>query len=164
MSSDESPGVSLQTFENVSTSNAQDNSAKFSKTQWIQGKAPPGGHIHNIFADPEGALYAVSPTGLYKFAVGAAAWTRIDANIPIDKSFMPMAAHEGTLCIVSTDAIFTSDDRGETWNSMGSRPEGYAVGLIIRNVPQAPMTMYLALEDKGVFRSTDGGIKWNPSQ
>ena len=162
VSSDKSAGVSLQTFENVSTSNAQDNSAKFSSAQWIQGNAPPGGHIHNIFADPEGALYAVSPTGLYKFAVGAAAWTGINADIPIDKSLMPMAAHEDTLYIVSADAIFTSSDRGETWNSMSSRPAGYAVGLIISDVPQAPMTMYLALEDKGVFRSTDAGIKWDP--
>ena len=161
VSSDKSTGASLQTFENASTSNAQDNSAKFSSAQWIQGNAPPGGHVRNIFAGTEGTLYAVSPTGLYRFAVDATAWTRINANIPIDKSFMPMAAHEGTLCIVSTDAMFTSDDRGETWNSIGSRPEGYAIGLIIPDVPEAPMTMYLALEDKGVFRSTDGGIKWN---
>ena len=52
VSSDKSTGVSLQTFENASTSNAQDHSAKFSNAQWIQGNAPPGGHVHNIFADP----------------------------------------------------------------------------------------------------------------
>ena len=161
VSSDKSAGASLRTFENASTSNAQDNSAKFSSAQWIQGDAPPGGHIHNIFAGTEGTLYAVSPTGLYRFAAGAAAWTRINTNIPIDKSFMPMAAHEGTLYIVSADAIFTSDDRGETWNSMGSRPAGYAVGLIIPDVPQAPMTMYLALQHKQIFRSTDAGMNWN---
>ncbi|MDE0467444.1 MAG: sigma-70 family RNA polymerase sigma factor [Candidatus Poribacteria bacterium] len=162
VSSDKSTGASLQTFKNASTSNAQDNSAKFSNAQWIQGNAPPGGHVRNIFADPAGTLYAVSPTGLYRLAVGATAWARINANIPIDKSFMPMAAHEGTLYIVSVDAIFTSDDRGETWNSIGTRPKGYAVGLIIPDVSQAPMTMYLALQDKGIFRSTDGGIKWDP--
>jgi len=162
VSSDKSAGASLQTFENVSTSNAQDNSAKFSNAQWIQGNAPPGGHVRNIFADPAGTLYAISPTGLYRFSAGAATWTRINANIPIGKSFMPMAAHEGTLYIVSADAIFTSDDRGETWSSMSSRPKGYAIGLIIRDVPQASMTMYLALQDKGIFRSADGGIKWDP--
>ena len=75
---------------------------------------------------------------------------------------MPIAAYKGTLYIVSADAIFTSGDKGETWNSMGYRPKGYAVGLIILDVPQAPMTMYLALQDKGIFRSTDGGIKWDP--
>ena len=162
VSSDKSTGASLQTFENTSTSNAQANSAKFTNAQWIQGNAPPGGHVRNIFVGPEGTLYAVSPTGLYRFAVGGAVWTRIDANIPIDKSFMPMAAYKGTLYIVSADAIFTSGDRGETWSSMGSRPKGYAVGLVIPDVRQAPMTMYLALQDKGIFRSTDGGIKWDP--
>ena len=161
-SSDKNMGASSQTFENVSTSNAQENFSKFSRAQWIQGNAPPGGHVRNIFAGPEGTLYAVSPTGLYRFTVGDTAWTRINANVPIDKSFMPMAEHEGTLYIVSADEIFTSDDTGETWNSMGSRPKGYVVGLIITDAPQAPIMMYLALQDKGIFRSTDGGIKWDP--
>ena len=44
---------------------------------------------------------------------------------------------------------------------MGSRPKGYAIGLIITDAPQAPPTMYLALQHKQIFRSTDGGIKWN---
>ena len=161
-SSDKNIGASSQTFENVSTSNAQENSSKFSRAQWIQGKAPPGGHVRHISAGPEGTLYAVSPTGMYRLAVDATTWTHINANIPIDKSFMPMAAHEGTLYIVSADEIFTSDDRGETWNSMGSRPKGYAIGLIITDAPQAPITMYLALQHKQIFRSTDGGIKWDP--
>ena len=47
-----------------------------------------------------------SPTGLYRFTVGATAWTRMNANVPIDKSFMPMAASKGTLYIVSADEIF----------------------------------------------------------
>ena len=161
-SSDKNIGASSQTFENVSTSNAQENSSKFSRAQWIQGNAPPGGHVRHIFAGPEGTLYAVSPTGMYRLAVDATTWTHINANIPIDKSFMPMAAHEGTLYIVSADEIFTSDDTGETWNSMSSRPKGYVVGLIITDAPQAPITMYLALQHKQIFRSTDGGIKWDP--
>ena len=160
-SSDESLGSSSQAFEHVSTSNAQENSAKFSMAQWTHGHTPPGGHVRSIFAGPEDTLYAVSPTGMYKRATGATTWTPINANIPIDKSFMPMAAHEGTLYIVSADEIFTSDDNGETWNSMGSRPKGYAIGLIITDVPQAPITMYLALQHKQIFRSTDGGMKWN---
>ena len=161
-SSDKSIGANSQTFENVSSSHAQDNSAKFSRAQWVQGNAPPGGHVLNIFAAPEGSLYTISPTNLYRLAAGAPTWTRINANIPIDKSLMPMAAYEDTLCIVSADAVFTSNDRGETWHSMGSRPKGYAVGLIITDAPQAPMVLYLALQDKGIFRSTDGGIKWDP--
>ncbi len=160
-SSDNNIGTSSQIFENVSTSNARENSTQFSRAQWTQGNAPPGGHVLNIFAEPEGTLYATSLTGMYRLAVGATAWTHINADIPIDESFMPMAAHKGTLYIVSADEIFTSDDKGETWNSMGSRPEGYAIGLIVTDVPRAPITMYLVLQHKQIFRSMDGGIKWN---
>ena len=80
---------------------------------------------------------------------------------------MPMAAHGGTLYIVSTDEIFASDNRGETWNTLGPRPKGDAVELVIvdaerASTPQAPMTMYLALRDSEIFRSTDGGAQWTP--
>ena len=75
-----------------------------------------------------------------------------------------------TLYIVSTDEIFTSGDTGETWQTIGPRPEGEAVGLIItdevvgarspRSHSQAHFTMYLALRDEGIYRSTDEGRHW----
>ena len=97
----------------------------------------------------------------------ATAWARVDASVPIGKSSMPMAAHGGTLYIVSTDEIFASDNRGETWSPLGPRPKGDAVELVItdaepESTPKAPMTMYLALKDKGIFRSTDDGTRWVP--
>ncbi|MCY3742065.1 MAG: hypothetical protein OXH00_13705, partial [Candidatus Poribacteria bacterium] len=78
--------------------------------------------------------------------------------IPIGKSLMPMAEQGGRLYIVSTDEIFRSDDKGETWNVIGSRPQGHAVGLIITGESS---TMYLALRDEGIYRSTDGGTQWH---
>ena len=143
------------------------NHARPSTALWTQGNTPPGGHVHNIFAGPEGTLYAVSPTGMYRLVVDATTWTRLNTNIPVGKSRMPMAAYEDTLYIASADEIFTSDDRGETWNSIGTRPKGYVVGFIITgtaqaHISQASITMYLALQDKGVYRSTDGGAQWNP--
>ena len=44
---------------------------------------------------------------------------------------MPMAEHSGTLYIVAADEIFASDNRGETWNTLGPRPKGDAVELVI---------------------------------
>ena len=78
---------------------------------------------------------------------------------------MPMAEHGGTLYIASDDEILTSDDSGETWRTLGPRPKGRAVGLIITDAAperslQAHITMYLALRDEGIFRSTDGGTQW----
>ncbi len=164
--SGKSIGNSAQISDEVSASVTSENHAKFSTALWTQGDTPPGGQVHNIFAGPEGTLYAVSPTGMYRLAVDATTWTRINANIPIGKSRMPMAAHEGVLYIASADEIFTSNDSGETWNSIGIRPKGYVIGFIIgtaqAHLSQASITMYLALENKGIYRSTDGGVQWNP--
>ena len=75
---------------------------------------------------------------------------------------MPMAAHAGNLYIVSAAEIFTSADRGETWNTLGPRPKGEAVGILITDAAHPRITMYLALRDEGVFRSTDSGMHWQP--
>ena len=159
-----STGTQISTT--TTTSATLENPAKFSTSQWMQGGAPPGGHIHDIFATSEGTVYAIAPTGIYRLGTDATAWTRINTDIPIGKSLMPMAEHDGTLYIVSTDEIFASDDSGETWRTMGPRPKGQAVGLIITDdaqarSSQARRTMYLALRDEGIYRSTDGGIQWH---
>ena len=78
---------------------------------------------------------------------------------------MPIAEHKGTLYIVSSDEVFSSADRGETWQTLGPRPKGRAVGFVITDAPEqqgvpADMTMYLAVRDTGIFRSTDSGTQW----
>ena len=163
----ESRSIGTQVSDVTSTSAATENSTKFSIAQWQQGNGPPAGPVHNIFATSDGTVYAVIQTGIYRLTADATAWTRVDASVPIGESFMPMTAHGGTLYIVSTDEIFTSDNRGETWRTLGPRPKGNAVELVITNAerastPKAPMTMYLALRDTGIFLSTDGGTRWVP--
>ena len=78
-----------------------------------------------------------------------------------------MAEYEGTSYIVATDEIFASTDSGETWKAFCPRPRGQAVGLIVThetrsNNSQIDIAMYLAFENKGVFRSTDAGTHWTP--
>ena len=159
-------GTGTQVSTTTTASVTLEDSAKFSTSQWTQGSAPPGGHVRDIFATSEGSVYAVAPTGIYRLGTDATTWTRINTDIPIGKSLMPMAEHGGTLYIVSTDEIFTSGDKGETWQTIGPRPKGQAVGLIITDAAQARssqthFTMYLALRDEGIFRSMDGGIHWD---
>ena len=156
----------IQDFQTASNSNIlEDSRLAATDAQWTQGNTPPGGDIHDMFATSQGTVYAMSPTGMYRLTPDAPAWKRVNTNIPIGNSRMPMAEHNGTLYIISADEIFTSNDNGETWNMLGSRPNGDAVGLIITDTPQAApsqpdITMYLALRDKGVFRSTDRGMQW----
>ena len=152
-------GTGTQISTTTTTSAILEDSAKFSTSQWTQGSAPPGGHVSDIFATSEGTVYAVAPTGIYRLRTDATAWTRINTDIPIGNSLMPMAERDGTLYIVSTDEIFTSGDKGETWHTIGPRPKGDAVGLIITD--EVRSTMYLALRDEGIYRSTDGGTQWH---
>ena len=165
-----SSGTGTQISTTTTTSATLEDSAKFSTSQWTQGSAPPGGHVRDIFATADGTVYAVAPTGIYRLRTDATAWTRINTDIPIGNSLMPMTEHGGTLYIVSTDEIFASGDSGETWDTIGPRPKGDAVGLIIidevgarspRLYSQTPRTMYLALRDEGIYRSTDGGTQWH---
>ena len=158
---DKSSGAGTQVSTTTTASVTLEDSAKFSTSQWTQGSAPPGGHIRDIFATSEGTVYTVAPTGIYRLRTDATAWTRINTDIPIGKSLMPMAEHGGTFYIVSTDEIFASDDNGETWRTMGPRPQGHAVGLIIIDETQTRSTMFLALRDEGIYRSTDGGTHWH---
>ena len=152
-----SSGTQISTT--TTTSATLEDTVKFSTGRWTQGSAPPGGHVRDIFATSEGSVYAVAPTGIYRLRTDATAWTRINTDIPIGPSLMPMTEHSGILYIVSTDEIFTSGDKGETWHTMGPRPKGDAVGLIITD--EARSTMYLALRDEGIYRSIDDGTQWN---
>ena len=168
---DISPGkvsrAGTQVSDITSPSTAPENSTSFFTAQWSQGNGPPAGPVHNIFATSDGTVYAVIQTGIYRLTAEATAWTRVDASVPIGESLMPMAEHSGTLYIVAADEIFASDDRGETWRTLGLRPNGEAVELVIVDAEpepdrQVPFTMYLALRNEGIFRSTDGGAHWRP--
>ncbi len=158
-------GAGTQISETALRSNAQEDRRKFSTAQWTQSDSPPGGYVNDIFAASEGSVFATSPTGMYKLAPNATTWTRINVSLPISQSMVPMVEDRGVLYVVSADEIFASTDNGQTWNLFCTRPEGNPVGLIVIDEAQAhgsqvDGTMYLALEDEGIFRSTDSGKQW----
>ena len=158
-------GNGLQTSETVSPTNTLEISPKFSTSQWTQTDGPQGGTVFDIFVTPEKTLYAVTPSGIYRLTTGTTAWTLIDTSVPISNTRMPMAQYADTLYIVSTNEIFSSDDGGNTWEALGPRPNGHAVGLTIvdavqHNRSHTSPAMYLVIQDKGVFRSTDAGAHW----
>ena len=164
VNTDRNTGTGVQVSESDLASHTQDRSIQLSASQWAQTAGPQGGSVSDIFATAEGTIYAFSPTGIYRLRPDAPAWTLINSDLPIEGFRVAMAAHEGTLYIVSNDEVFASTDEGETWKSLGSRPEGRAVGLVIVDEAQGSgsderPTMYLALE-KGIFRATDVSSQW----
>ena len=168
-------GRAVATDENVSTGTQISNTAltptagadfsRSSTAQWTQAIAPQTGPVFDIFATSIGVLYTVSSTGIYRLPAGATTWMPVNIAASIKGNRMPMAEYEGTSYIVATDEIFASGDGGETWKAFCPRPRGQAVGLIVThetgsNNSQIDIAMYLALENKGVFRSTDAGTHW----
>ena len=154
-------GAGTQISETTLRSNAQEDRRKFSTAQWTPSNTPPGGHVRDVFATPEGTVYAVSSTGIYRLPAEATEWTRVNLNVPIGESEAPMVENQGVLYVLSANEIFASTNKGETWNAFCPRPKGDPIGLIVMDGPRVPdMTMYLALRDEGVFRSTDGGTHW----
>ena len=158
-------GAGMQTSQTPLTTNAWDeDAAKFSALQWTQSTGPKGSVVYDIFKAADGTIYAAAKTGLYRLTPNAT-WVLINADIPTGQYRVPITEHQGTLYTVSADEVLASEDGGDTWNPLGQRPEGVASGLIVteaseKHNPQAKIVLYLALQEKGVFRSTDAGRQW----
>ena len=132
--------------------------------QWIQASGPEaGGSVLGLLISSTGDAYAASSVGIYRLTPGAAAWTLVNTTLSTVNTtsfnaatLITMAERKGTIYLVSPDKVFASTDSGETWASLGTRPEGDAIGLGITDE-----ALYLVLEDKGIFQSTDGGKQWH---
>ena len=161
-----SSSAGLQSTEIAATTNTQNDLTEFSASQWNRTNGPYGGTVRDIFVTSDKTVYAAAPTGIYRLTPDATAWTLINTNVRNGMYRTPMAEHDDALYMVSTDHISTSTDDGETWHILCSRPKGHPVGLIVmdeiqgRNSDPHPV-LYLALQDKGIFRSTDAGVQWN---
>ena len=131
------------------------------KQQWRQANAPGFGPVFGLFVSSEGDTYAASRLGIYRLTPDASAWAFISPAAAVNSTgtglLIPMAEKNDTLYLASVDELFSSSNRGETWTSLGTRPKGTAIGLAITDE-----AFYLALKNKGVFRSEDIGKQWRP--
>ena len=162
---DKSKNASLQDSQTSSTSNALQTSRGLPASQWSQSIGPPSGRVFDVFATSNGTLFAFSPAGIYRLKPDAQSWTHLNNGIPTKGLRIPMAEYRNTLYIVSKDTVFASTDNGETWNALSARPKGSAVKFIVTDLPDpsgshVDTVMYLAISDKGIFRSTDAGKQW----
>ena len=160
-------GAGMQTSQTTLTTNAwDDDAAKFAASQWTQSIGPKGSVVYDMFEAADGTIYAAAKIGLYKLTPDAT-WVLINTDITTGQYRVPMTEYQGTLYTVSADEALASEDGGETWNALGPRPKGIANGIIVtaaiqKHDPKAAVTLYLALQEKGIFRSTDVGQRWTP--
>ena len=128
------------------------------KSPWIPMGGPEGtsGGRAGLFATSKRQLYAVAARGVYRLTEAEDAWTLISESSPTRQFQTPMAEHEDVLYVLTSNDLLASTDEGETWDPVGSRPDGQALELLITDE-----AFYLVFE-KHIFRSDDAGKNWIP--
>ena len=140
----------------IAAAQADETDLPTAKPQWVQTKGPGGVSTAGLFLAFDQTLYAITKTGLYRLSENRDAWTFVSASGP-NREFNPvMAEHDDTLYLLTPNELLASIDEGETWNSLGARPKGRAVALVVTDT-----AMYLIHETE-VFRSEDDGKQWEP--
>ena len=127
-------------------------------SRWLPMGGPEGtsGGRAGLFATSKRTLYAVAARGIYRLTADEKAWTLICESAPTRQFQTPMAERNDTLYILTDDALLASTDAGNTWETVGPRPEGQAFELLITDD-----AFYLVFE-KHIFRSDDAGKSWIP--
>ncbi len=151
----------------TTTAQADGNDLPTAKPQWIQTQGPGDVSKPGLFLTADRTLYAIAKTNLYRLTEKADAWTFVSSSGPNQEFDPVMAEHGDTLYLLTPDELLISTDGGETSDTLGARPKGRAVALIITDNIQgndsekADMTMHLVLRTS-VFRSEDAGKEWIP--
>ena len=140
----------------IAAAQADETDLPTAKSEWIQTKGPGGVSSAGLFLTSDQTLYAITKTGLYRLTEEADAWTLVSASGPNREFERVMAERDDTFYLLTPDELLVSTDDGKTWNSLGARPQGRAVALIITDI-----AMYLVLQTE-VFRSEDVGNRWQP--
>ena len=160
-----SKGAGPQVSEPVMLAAAQveKETRQSTKQQWIQTSGPEKtGSASGLLVSSWGDVYVASSIGIYKLAPDGAAWMFVSSlgtpdspKTSVNYHGTPMTERNDLMYLVSPDGVFASKDRGETGVKLGKRPKGNAVGLAVTGDG-----LYLALQNQGVFRSTDEGKQW----
>ena len=150
----------VQVSASVLAANAEKELVRLSESRWMPTSGPGSGSVFDVFATSGGTVYAFSQAGTYRLVANTTAWVPVAVDVSTGTSRAPMAEHDEVLYLVSKDTVFASTDDGETWRAFCTRPAGDAIEFVITGEAESGLTMYLAFQDKGVFRSTDAGEQW----
>ncbi len=144
-------------FDNLLVSESQSDESTIvpSKGKWIRTRGPYGGKIVDIFSSSQQEVYAGTIHDLYRLSEDSNRWNLISSNVPFG-GYWKLIEYNDTLYTVSDKQVFTSTDKGKTWNALCVKPDGELITFSI-----ADDGFYLALST-GVFHSKNSGSTWIP--
>jgi photosystem II stability/assembly factor-like uncharacterized protein len=101
-----------------------------------------------------------SHSGVFVSTDGGRSWRR--AGLVLSGTFVATLvvapSQPSTVYAGTNHGLFKSTTRGRVWRKL-SLPPGLVTGLAAD--PERPKHLYATVEGQGVFRSTDGGRRWN---
>ena len=139
----------------VSASQIDETTVAQSKGKWIRAKGPHGGQIVDIFTSSQREVYVGTIHDLYRLSEDTNRWNLISSNVPFS-GYWKLIEYNDKLYTVSNKQVFTSINKGKTWNALGVRPDGELITFSITDDG-----FYLAIST-GVFHSKNSGSTWIP--
>lgn len=110
-------------------------------------------------------LYMAGYRGGFKSVDGGISWTPLAGGFPQSteiRSFVMHPKASGTLYAGSEKGFFLTTDGGDRWVEIDSGLPNYIVnGLAFH--PGNPDVMWAGVSSAGIYKSSDGGKTWSPS-
>jgi photosystem II stability/assembly factor-like uncharacterized protein len=135
--------------------------------------------VHGVPGDPNTYYVGAASGGVWKTADGGVNWSPIFDDQPVQSiGSIAVAPSNPNIVWVGTgeahirshisigNGVYKSLDAGKTWNHMGLDSTGRVARIVIH--PQNPDIVFVCAQghnygpqqDKGVYRTTDGGRSW----
>lgn len=162
--------------------NQNEDSAYFSKTKyrligpWRGGRS---GAVAGSYKNKNTFYFGATGGGVWKTTDGGSNWKNISdkyfggsigavAVAPANENIIYVGEGENTLRgnVAEGFGMWRSDDGGRTWKHIGLKDSRHIIRVVIH--PNDPNTVWVAAighlfgphEDRGVFKTTDGGKNW----
>ena len=148
----------------------------------LQGPSNVAGRVNTLAVKPgdeNTVLAGFSGGGIFKTTDGGVNWHPVfDDNPELSIGHIafdpgnPAVVYAGTgdpnipSIVFNGDGVYKSTDEGETWQHIGLSPQGIISKIQID--PSNPQVLYAAAmgnpyvrnNDRGIYKSTDGGLHW----
>ena len=147
---------------------------------WEQVKQEEDWYVQSMALSPDfatdqtlfvGALYG----NLHRSDDGGFTWQALGGGLPLGTVWVralaisPEFARDGTLLAGLDQGIYKSTDGGQSWQPVNTglpaQPNGELAGVLALAISPdyaADQTLFAALVEHGVYKSTDGGANWYP--
>ncbi len=130
---------------------------------WFQSnEGLSNSNVYEFDEHPDGSIFVGTSNGIYKSTNNGASWFRINTGFMGAIVFSIVISNDGrAIAGSSDDGIYLSTDGGQNWfrSSIGNEVEN----LSVYSIDKSQSGHLYAGTSEGVFKSTNNGLTWEPS-